>query len=82
MTNTQRRMMKTSEISAFVSEVIGAGCQISAVGHDMYVIGDVEEQDAAIEEINRIGEKYGRRGPLRLEIVAYLRSIGRYVDVT
>ncbi|MHA4733394.1 hypothetical protein ACN9MC_20645 [Ensifer adhaerens] len=40
-----KRQMKASEIPAFVDEVIGAGCNITAVGHDRYVLGDIEEQD-------------------------------------
>lgn len=81
MTGNQRRLMKASEIPDFVDEVIAAGCDISAVAHNMYVIGDVEEQEQAKEELDRIGEKYGDRDFLKLEIVAYLRSIGRFVDV-
>lgn len=81
MTGNQRRLMKASEIPDFVDEVIAAGCDITAVGHSMYVIGDVEEQEQAEEELDRIGEKYGDRDFLKLEIVAYLRSIGRYVEV-
>ncbi|MBD9592666.1 hypothetical protein IB270_07460 [Ensifer sp. ENS05] len=73
--------MKASEIPAFVDEVIDAGCNITAVGHDKYVLGDIEEQDAAIEDLDRIGEKYGNRDPLKRQIVAYLWSIGRYIDL-
>lgn len=81
MTENQRRQMKASEISDFVDEVIAAGCGISAVGYKMYVIGDVEEQEEAKEELDRIGNKYGNRDPLKLEIVAHLWSIGRYIEV-
>ena len=49
--------MKTSEIPAFVDEVVEAGCDICAVGHESYMIGDIEEQETAIEELQRIGEK-------------------------
>lgn len=62
--------------------MIEAGCDTSAVGHDKYVNGDDDEQDVAIEELNCIGEKYGNRNPLKLEIDAHLRSIGRFVDTT
>lgn len=81
MARHKKRVMKPSEIPDFVNELIAAGCDISAVGHDMYVIGDVEKSDAAIKEVRRIGEKYGDRDPLKLEIVAYLWSIGRFVDI-
>ncbi|WP_234842353.1 hypothetical protein RWA01_33490 (plasmid) [Sinorhizobium meliloti] len=36
-----------SEIPAFVDAVIEAGCDICAIGHDCYVLGDLEEMDAA-----------------------------------
>ncbi|MEI2302225.1 hypothetical protein [Ensifer sp. MJa1] len=72
--------MGVSEIPAFVDEVIEAGCDICAVGHGCYVLGDLEEMDAAGDELHRIGEKFGDRDFLLLEIVAYLRSLGRYLD--
>ncbi|MDP9630342.1 UNVERIFIED_ORG: hypothetical protein J2W85_002416 [Ensifer adhaerens] len=75
------RLMKASEIPAFVKEVIASGCDICAIGHERYVLGDVEEMDAAVDELERIGEKFGDRDFLKLEIVAYLRSVGRYLDV-
>jgi hypothetical protein len=77
-----KREMNANEIPSFVAEVIAAGCDINAVGHDMYVLGDVDEQQKAKEELSRIGERYGDRAALRSEIIAYLRSIGRFVDVT
>ncbi|CAN7742674.1 hypothetical protein ACI2KT_25390 [Ensifer adhaerens] len=58
-----------------MNELIAAGCDITAIGHEMYVIGEVK--DSATEEVRRITEKYRDRDPLRLEIVAYLWSIGR-----
>ncbi|SDA58722.1 hypothetical protein [Sinorhizobium sp. NFACC03] len=76
-----KRQMKASQIPAFVDEVIKAGCNICAVSHDRYVIGDIEEQHRARDELDRISERYGNRDPLKLEIVAYLWSIGRYVDL-
>ncbi len=76
-----KRQMKASGIPAFVDEVIKAGCNIIAVGHDKYVLGDIEEQDRARDEIDRISERYGNGDPLKLEIVAYLWSIGRYIDL-
>ncbi|WDZ81871.1 hypothetical protein PWG15_33765 (plasmid) [Ensifer adhaerens] len=49
-----------------VVDVIEVGCGISAVGHDMYVIGDADEQQARIEEPSRIGEKYSNREPTQV----------------
>ena len=72
--------MRKSEIPAFVDKVIAAGCDICAVGHFGYVLGDVEEMVAASDELNRIDDEFGDRDFLLLEIVAYLRSIGRYLD--
>ncbi|WP_077960675.1 hypothetical protein [Ensifer adhaerens] len=81
MTEGTQRQMHASEIPAFVADVIETGCEICAVGHDSYVIGEVEEQAHAKKKLDRIGEKYGNRDALRLQIVAYLWSIGRFVDV-
>ncbi|MEO5326199.1 hypothetical protein PV773_23055 [Mesorhizobium sp. CC13] len=72
--------MQASEISTFVDAVIKAGCEICAVGHESYVLGDLEEMDTAADELERIDKKFGDRDFLKLEIVAYLRSIGRYLD--
>lgn len=74
------RLMLESEIPAFVDAVIEAGCDICAIGHDCYVLGDLEEMDAAADELERIDDKFGDRDFLLLEIVAYLRSMGRYLD--
>ncbi|KSV65027.1 hypothetical protein N182_35965 [Sinorhizobium sp. GL2] len=81
MTKKQEQQLAINEISAFVVDLIEAGCDIRAVGQDKYVIGDIGKQDAAREELDRICEKYGNRSPLKLEIVAYLRSIGRYMEI-
>lgn len=82
---SSRRLMAAGEIPAFVDEVIKTGCDICAVGHDSYVIGDAdlsdEDFEIALPELKRIDEKYSDRDPLLLEIVAYLRSVGRYLDV-
>lgn len=72
--------MLESEIPAFVDAVIKAGCDICAIGHGCYVLGDLEEMDAAADELDRIGEVFGDGDFLLLEIVAYLRSLGRYLD--
>ncbi|AWI62478.1 hypothetical protein AB395_00006856 (plasmid) [Sinorhizobium fredii CCBAU 45436] len=73
--------MLESEIPAFVDAVIKAGCDICAIGHDCYVLGDLEEMDAAADELSSIGARYGDRDHLKLAIVAYLRSAGRYLDI-
>lgn len=75
-----RRLMKASDIPAFVNKVIEAGCDICAVGHRGYVLGEVEEMVAAADELARIGQEFGDRDFLLPEIVAYLRAIGRYLD--
>ncbi len=67
-------------IPDFVDEMIAAGCDITAIGHGMYVIGEVT--GSAKEDVRRITEKYGDRDPLRLEIIAYLWSIGRFIEVS
>ncbi|WP_043612868.1 hypothetical protein [Ensifer sp. ZNC0028] len=69
--------MTPNEIPGFVNELIAAGCEITAIGRGMYVIGEVK---AASAEVRRITKKYGERDPLRLEIIAYLWSIGRYIE--
>ncbi|UTV37658.1 hypothetical protein MYG64_04905 [Ensifer adhaerens] len=81
MGESKRRAMKPSEIPDFVAEIIKAGCDITAIGDDKYVLGDIEEQDAALDELDRIGEKYGDRDHLKLQIVAYLWSIDRYIEL-
>ncbi|UDL92882.1 hypothetical protein LGH82_22770 [Mesorhizobium sp. PAMC28654] len=68
------------EIPAFVNKVIETGCDICAVGHYGYVLGDVEEMAAAADDLERIGEEFGDRDFLLPQIVAYLRSVGRYLD--
>lgn len=75
------KLMQASQIPSFVDEIIQAGCDICAVGHDRYVLGDIEEMVDAESELQRIDEAYGDRDFLKLEIVAYLRSLGRYLDV-
>ncbi|MBD9497967.1 MULTISPECIES: hypothetical protein [unclassified Ensifer] len=80
METRQRKHLGVSEIPAFIDEVINAGCDICAVRRDCYILGDLEEMDAASGELQRIGEKFGDRDFLLLEIVAHLRSLGRYLD--
>lgn len=84
MTDKSPRLMLESEIPSFVEEVIKTGCNICAIGHDIYVIGDAaippKDNDNVAIQLERIREKYGDPDFLRLEIVAYLRSRGRYLD--
>ncbi|WP_246689186.1 hypothetical protein [Mesorhizobium sp. M8A.F.Ca.ET.207.01.1.1] len=77
---TDRQLMKASDIPAFVDRVIKSGCDICAIGHFNYCLGDVEEMVAAEDELHRIGEEFGDRDFLLTEIAAYLRTIGRYID--
>ncbi|WP_349958867.1 hypothetical protein [Rhizobium sp. ZPR3] len=77
--------MREDEIPLFVAAVIESGCDICAVGHDLYLIGDADLSEEALEEaepkLRDINRRFGERDFLRLQIVAYLRSIGRYLDV-
>ncbi|RVN04003.1 hypothetical protein CN120_15750 [Sinorhizobium meliloti] len=81
----KQKLMKESDIPAFVDEIIATGCGICAVGHDKYVLGDADLSPAEYAKVERkleqIEETYGDRDFLKSEIVAYLRSIGRYIDV-
>ena len=81
MTTSKQRLMKESEIPAFVEDVIATGCDICAVGHVGYVLGDVEEMKLAEVELRRINLKYGDRDFLRYQIIGHLRSLGRYLDL-
>lgn len=42
MAVSNNRRMKASEVPAFVDAIIKAGCDICAVGHDKYVVGDAD----------------------------------------
>lgn len=75
-----KQLMKAADIPAFVDRVIKAGCDICAIGHFNYCLGDLEEMMAAEDELQRIGEEFGDRDSLLPEIAAYLRTIGRYID--
>lgn len=85
MAASNKRLMKASEFPAFVDAIIKAGCDICAIGHHGYVLGDVDlppaEQEVVMPRVKNIEETYGDRAFLKLEIVAYLRSIGRYLDI-
>lgn len=73
--------MREDDIPSFVSELVDAGVPICAVGHELYVIGDVDLPDEHAEVAWEICHRYGERDHLILEIVAYLRSVGRFLDV-
>lgn len=83
-TRQSERLMLETEIPAFVDDIIATGCDICAIGHRRYVIGDAdlteEEFEIAGPELIRIDEKYGTRDHLLEKIAAYLRSVGRYLD--
>lgn len=77
--------MQEVQIPDFIIEVAATGCDICAVGHDSYLVGDADLSDEDYERIapilSEIGDRYGKRDHLRLEIIAYLRSIDRFVDL-
>ncbi|NSL25100.1 hypothetical protein [Agrobacterium tumefaciens] len=77
--------MTEDQVPEFVDAIIATGCPISAVGHDIYVFAEIDLPDEDIDrvaaEIHAICERYGERDHLRLEIVAYLRSLGRFLDL-
>lgn len=75
------KLMQAVQIPAFVDDVIKAGCDICAIGHDGYVLGESDEMYAARDELARINEVYGDRDFLLPEIVEHLRSLGRYLDI-
>ncbi len=78
------KLMRAEDIPAFIQDVIATGCDVCAIGHTMYVIGDTDlpeaEYKVAEPKLRRICQAYGERDHLLPQIVAYLRSIGRYVD--
>jgi hypothetical protein len=74
-------LMDAADIPAFVSDLIEAGFAICAVGRDKYVIDLSLAKWDAWPKLEKIAESYGDRDFLKLEIVVYLRSIGRYLDV-
>lgn len=77
--------MQETQIPDFVSEVAATGCDICAVGHDSYLIGDADLSDEDYERIapvlSEIEDRYGKRDHLKVEIIAYLRSIGRFIEL-
>lgn len=77
---TTQRVMDVKEIPAFVKEVVSAGYDICAVGDRNYVFNEPNNLQPEDCPLNRIIRKFGDRDFITLEIVAYLRSIGRYID--
>lgn len=79
------KIMQEKDISAFVQAVVEIGCDIHAIGHWGYVFGDGDltpaQQRAIVPQLRWIAETYGERDHLMDEIIAYLRSIGRYVEI-
>lgn len=83
-THQDKRLMLEVEIPAFVDDVIATGCDICAIGHDGYVVGDTdlsdEEYEIAGPKLAHIKERYGDRDHLLREIAIYLCSLGRHHD--
>lgn len=77
--------MREADIPLFVQAVIDAGCDICAVDHAGYVFGDADlplhEREAIEPRLREIHERFGERDQLLPKIVAFLRSIGRYVEI-
>lgn len=77
--------MHEYQIPAFVTDVVAIGCNIWAVGDDMYIFGDadlpMEDYERIAPELDRIQREYGPRDHLKLAIIAYLRPTGRHSTV-
>lgn len=77
--------MREDQIPEFVTDVIASGCNIEALGDSMYFIGDAdlpaEDYERIAPELAQIDRKYGPRDHLRLQIIEYLRSIGRHSTI-
>lgn len=74
--------MKKDDIPQFINDLIAVVAPVCAVGRERYVIGDSdipEEQRPAVWDVC---DQYEPRDHLLREIVAYLRSIGRFLDVS
>lgn len=80
------KLMRETDIPAFVQAIADLGYPICAVGHRAYVLGDADLprdlREAYLPRLREIEKRLGDRDHLKLEIVAYLRSIGRYVETT
>ncbi|QGG93246.1 hypothetical protein GH983_22090 (plasmid) [Agrobacterium sp. MA01] len=77
--------MRAEEIPDFVADILAAGAQMIAIGHDIYLMGEAEVPEEMYEQVitdvQVICDRYGRREHLRREIAAHLRSLGRFIDL-
>ncbi|MGV8935698.1 MAG: hypothetical protein ACOH2J_01120 [Allorhizobium sp.] len=77
--------MLTKQIPAFVNDIVAFGCDICAVGANSYLIGDADLEEDHYElikdDLSCLDEFYGPRDHLKFEIIAYLRSIGRAIEL-
>jgi hypothetical protein len=70
--------MREDQIPDFVRELLAIGCDICAIGDEHYAIDDGDlAPEVGRPKLDRISAEYGNRDHLKLEIVAYLHSIGR-----
>jgi hypothetical protein len=79
------KYMRPEDIPQFVQDVVALGCEICAIGYVGYTIGDadlpLEKYGAISPALRRISVIYGDRRYLKRDIILYLNSIGRYVDI-
>lgn len=68
------------QIPDFVRAVVATGCDTRPVGRDHDVVGDAdltpEAYEAAEPKLDGIWSESGEHAHLKLEIIAYLHSIG------
>ena len=73
--------MTADQIPEFIEALVALGCNVQALDSEYYVIGDADLPEALIPKLRgpleAVFARYQDREPLRLEIVAYLHSIGR-----
>jgi hypothetical protein len=76
--------MTADQIPQFVAELTALGIVVCALGDFGYCLDDSDlseqERDAIAPEFTRIVDAYGDRRHLKPAFIAYLNSIGRYVD--
>jgi hypothetical protein len=81
----EMKYMRHEDIPQFVQDVVALGCEICALGYVGYTIGDADlswkQYQAISPALRRISETYGDRSHLKRDIILYLNSIGRYVDM-
>ncbi|WP_430246516.1 hypothetical protein ACQY1M_25145 (plasmid) [Neorhizobium sp. DAR64861/K0K2] len=77
--------MTEEQIPEFVDAIIATGCPICAIGHEFYVLGEIDvpdqDFDRVVKEVQAISKRYGERDHLRPQIVEHLRSIGRFIEL-